>query len=426
MAATIDTRKKLQRNKVYEIIWKIEMFKNLPTTGVIGVNLNLDGVLVPVLISKKNKTVQIQHSSYMCAVSILNKQMKPFKYNETTGEKLVNWFKLDDITLWPSLCVNSSLTLQIEIYNYYTGLDRIEKSELIVETCATVVNCDTTITQPRQTVAIPILEKVYHFHFCLDEGSMTVQSKSFSEDEFVCFTRNTRKKQQYSLSKTSDTLKLQDTSKNILTLSTYYKTTINSNGNKLKETEKTTSSSVTEQNLPKFDTSIWEPLFASKKFADFLILVQGVPVMAHKIILANRCSFWKTPPAKNQNTQTKTVDLETISDYVEERFDWDTMNVLLEFLYTNRIPKVITEKLVHMAAAYGVADLTLICEQTLIKQTTIENAVWLLSLSKLSELGDLEQHTVSVIKANIRGPSGMKLFKELMAFSPDLAYDILK
>lgn len=165
-----------------------------------------------------------------------------------------------------------------------------------------------------------------------------------------------------------------------------------------------------------FDTSITEPLFQSKRFADFTFCVKGVHVKAHRFILAQRC---KTAPWQD--------GLDKIREWHERTIDVETLNQMLEFIYTNKIPANATEQLMLAANNYGVLDLKVALERGLVADLNLANAVSMLSLIESNPCAseDVKNDVHSFIRKNIRGPMGKSLFKELTEYSTDLAFEML-
>lgn len=166
---------------------------------------------------------------------------------------------------------------------------------------------------------------------------------------------------------------------------------------------------------PQFDTTITEPLFTSKRFADFMFCFKGaVHLRAHKFILDHRCTNgpWK--------------DLNTINEWHERTINVYTFMELLEFIYTNKLPGRITTELMLAATAYGVLDLKVACERYFIDTLTVANAVITLSIieSNPGASEDVKKEVRSFIQKNIRGPEGKSLFMELAAYSSALAYEM--
>lgn len=417
----------LQPNHLYQVIWKIEKFMEIPdedANNCLMVSFKLNSTVpVEVLISKLYREVQI-NCAFPCKITILNRKLKRRKYCHG-----YYYFELNSTSTWSDYCVND-LILKLEFMNLnFMELPPppppLQASTVMhIETNAIELNRTIVMDDIWLFVTVPIKGKQFHFHFLrTDEDVVQIRTMSLTNAEFLCFE----------VSDTSDfykrtTLNYYDkqpyemyTKENSFSLIAYYKTTLH------KEiTSVALPSTGGRRNPPIVD--VFQSLFETKKFSDFSILVQPgrQRVKVHKFMLASRCSVW-------QPAQTTTggghhhhhQDLETISEWTEDRFDVDTVNALMEFIYMNRIPAAMltNEQLLLAADAYGVADLKELCQRAQIAETTIENVVSMLSLSERTKSTDLKQHATSLIRDHVCGPSGKELFVKLFKYSSDVAYD---
>lgn len=454
---------KLRPNTMYQIIWKIEKFLEIPDHGFPGIIFKINGIVMTVKIDKESKSIKLMcnDNNLVCNLTLLNTVMTK---NAVVKSKMdyIYSFTLHKRKVWANFCDKSELTLKFELVDGdgpQDKADTMDKSVLLIETNAFEINlnCVTEFITTGQRISIRFQDKDYKFLFMnLNGEEMGICTSSLSYNEFVCFkVTNESQLEQIVNSAKRTTF---HTRNNSMTLTKFYKTTVH-DGSTLKEPSKTPKHPLTPQqqnstaeplskmvklvptqqliqyNPSVFDMFIADTLFNSKKFSDFTILVQGVRIKAHKFILAKRCTLWRndqpgTPSSSSSSTPPPPpedkVDLETISEWTETNFNLDTMNALLKFIYTNRPPTCMTDQLMLAALAYGVADLKLISERALIVRTKIENAVTMLSLSEKHELHNLKEHVLSFIKKNIRGPAGKELFNELIEYSRDVAFDLLK
>lgn len=446
-------------NKVYKLIWKIEDFKNIeiPDGGAdndifINACFRLESDYeIYVQINLYNSTICAQHNMLnKCAVhtfsllngSYANKHVFHNEYDlrfySTTAKGVV----IHDECFLKNNCTLSDLILQLEL-----SLDTLAFSSSPTTT-TTVLFVESKLNKPMMEtftlspavikVSVPFITTNNKLVFSISEqrgrgGGYFVRIKCVDIDvgDVVTLAYNSLIfcLSGYVRGAAERTITVNDFKLNIVTILRYYRAS--AAREICIETMPPPPPPLSNHELVpfEFDAKQMASIYASKKYADLRINIAhgSTLIMAHKLILASRCALWKQPAAAAASGDS---NLATIYEWDEDRFDANTMNQLLEFVYTNRIPGVVTAQLMLAAIAYGVDELKVACESALIGATNVANAVLMLKLSENCDgdgsLDRLREHVRRFIRNGILTRSdGKVLFNELNEYSSDSLYAIL-
>lgn len=155
--------------------------------------------------------------------------------------------------------------------------------------------------------------------------------------------------------------------------------------------------SVTEMNCERSLIQCYKQMFQEEETKDFKFSVGDKCVMVHKLILTNRCDYFKKMLQYNTVEKAK-------NEVIIDDFNLETMESFVQYLYTNEIEciELLAEDLLILADKYFMHQLKEKCEQHLI--STIEFAdktIDLLIFADKYNCESLEEEALSDIRQNI-------------------------
>jgi len=163
--------------------------------------------------------------------------------------------------------------------------------------------------------------------------------------------------------------------------------------------------------------------FERQEFCDFEISCGDKNIKCHKAVLAARSPVFRAMLLNNME--------ESSSQKVEPKnFDFNTMNLVLKFLYKGQIENGPLEKnadaIFKAADYYEIMDLKHICEKILVKKVNIGNMLELLVLADLYKAPELREVTKNLIVANGRELLKLKGWKDKLKLCNHLVFEILE
>jgi len=163
--------------------------------------------------------------------------------------------------------------------------------------------------------------------------------------------------------------------------------------------------------------------FESQDFCDFDIVCEDKVIKCHKVVLASRSPVFRAMLLHNME--------ESAQQKVEPKnFDFDTMSLVLKFMYKGDIETNLLEKhaeSIFMAADYyEINDLKKSCEQVLMTQVTIKNMVDMFVMADMYKATDLKLATKKLIVQNSKELMKQKDWKQKFGSSNHLVFEILE
>ncbi|XP_072945258.1 speckle-type POZ protein-like [Epargyreus clarus] len=151
---------------------------------------------------------------------------------------------------------------------------------------------------------------------------------------------------------------------------------------------------VDRTNVPKTQLAYdFENLLNNGLFSDITIKsAEGIEHKVHKAVLASRSAVLRAHFEHNTT--------ECYTNIVESPLESDVLNEVLTFIYSDKAPKVdeMPEKLLAAADYYQLSRLKSLCEESLHKKLTVENAIETLQLADLHSAKVLKLSTLEFIK----------------------------
>lgn len=159
-------------------------------------------------------------------------------------------------------------------------------------------------------------------------------------------------------------------------------------------------------------------MFDEDQFKDFKLIVGKDSIMVHKVILSNRCAYFK----KMLLHDTKESQ---VNEVVIEDFEFPIIKSFVKYLYTDEVEGIddYGEQLMVLADKYDMQYLKERCEKHLIGKINSANAVDYLIVSDNYNCKTLREKALSVIKDHIRLIKKSESLKKLRAL-PHL-YEII-
>lgn len=136
-------------------------------------------------------------------------------------------------------------------------------------------------------------------------------------------------------------------------------------------------------------------MYESKRFADVVFkMSDGNILRAHKIILGARSSVFRGMFADNMNGDLH-IDI--------DNFNYNTMDALLLYIYTNTVPQLnqLAESLLQAAHNYALKDLSALCQTALIQKITVQTVCEMIKLADNCGAKELKKNAFNFISANI-------------------------
>ena len=134
-------------------------------------------------------------------------------------------------------------------------------------------------------------------------------------------------------------------------------------------------------------------IFKNGENSDVKIVVGRKEFRVHKFMLATRSSVFSTILKHNVMENQQNIIIE-VTDV-----DYDTMEKLLEYIYTGRVTNIdeAADKLLIAADIYALEGLKCMCSNTLIEKISTENLCEMFKLAVKYQVGDLKAEVLDYI-----------------------------
>lgn len=163
--------------------------------------------------------------------------------------------------------------------------------------------------------------------------------------------------------------------------------------------------------------------FESQEFCDFDIVCEDKVIKCHKVVLSCRSPVFKAMLLHN-------MEESTLQKVEPKNFDFDTMYLVLKYMYKGEIEKALLDKhadsIFKASDYYEINDLKKICEKILIRQVTINNMVDMLVMADMYKAPDLKTATMKLIVHNSKELMKQKDWKLKFGSSSHLVFEILE
>ena len=155
-------------------------------------------------------------------------------------------------------------------------------------------------------------------------------------------------------------------------------------------------------------------------FADITLMVEGMPVRAHKMMLM-RCPYFRAMLTGEMAESTQSVVNLAIVRH-------DIFLAVLEYLYTDNvvIPLDSAMELFVAADCFGIPRLQLMCERKLLQSMTVENSSTIFHAADVHSASSLRDKALGYILANSEAVSKTAAFEEMARSNVELVFEILK
>ena len=158
-------------------------------------------------------------------------------------------------------------------------------------------------------------------------------------------------------------------------------------------------------------------LFSGKKFSDFKIICDGKTIHCHKNVLGTQSDVFETMFSNMDLNEAKSGEVEI------EDFDFDTMEILIYFLYNEDVQdkKLINTKVLYAADKYNVPGLVEICATFLKCNLSVDNALEVLVASyHLNHIKDLFKAVTNFVYENKEQLANTGSWREMIKTNPTL------
>ena len=184
-------------------------------------------------------------------------------------------------------------------------------------------------------------------------------------------------------------------------------------------------------NAPEFNLSkIMEEARQKNLFTDVTIIVaDGVEFKAHKVVLAAQSHFFKTRFEGRWREQVK-EDTHPHDRVEMTDVPMNIMEAVLSYVYTGKVAGIekIAYKALSIAKEYGIEGLRNICEQSLAKMLSSNNAIDMLIFADDNNAQNLRAKCIKYISTNaasVRGSEGWSKLKDPL-FYQRFGFEILE
>ena len=182
----------------------------------------------------------------------------------------------------------------------------------------------------------------------------------------------------------------------------------------------------TEENMPTEVAKVGLDLFKSfesQEFCDFDIVCDDKIIKCHKVVLASRSPVFRAMLLHHME--------ESSNQKVEPKnFDFDTMYLVLKFLYRGEIEQSLltkhAETIFKAADYYEIEDLKKACELVLVTQLNIKNMLDMLVMADMYKANELKLAAKKLMVDNSKELMKQKDWKLRFGSSQSLLFEILE
>ena len=155
-------------------------------------------------------------------------------------------------------------------------------------------------------------------------------------------------------------------------------------------------------------------------FADITLMVEGVPVRAHKLMLM-RCPYFRAMLLGDMAESSQSVvNIEMVRHSI--------FTAILEYLYTDTvaIPLDSAMELFVAADCFHIPRLQAMCERRLLESMTVENAAAIFHTADVHSATSLRDKALYYILSNFEAVSKTSAFEDMVRSNVELVFEILK
>ena len=165
--------------------------------------------------------------------------------------------------------------------------------------------------------------------------------------------------------------------------------------------------------------NILEIMYEDQSYSDVTFIVQSKELKAHKNVLAAASPIFSTMFKENSNKNVEHLEILDMS--------YEVVKEMFRFIYTKKIEFLhdIAHELILAAHKYCIPGLKKVCEESLCKNITLENALELLKISDFYNAKCLKDFAVGFIMENKKHFADDGEFKELANSNPMLLQPLL-
>ena len=158
------------------------------------------------------------------------------------------------------------------------------------------------------------------------------------------------------------------------------------------------------------------PLLESGNYSDAILVMQSLRFPVHKAILAARSPVFAALFVNNE----KDPMVEVID--VDRDIIWEA----LRYIYTGRVQNLesIAKELLRVASVYEIQDLQAMCEESLCRNLSVDNAVAVIGLTERYNADKLRSKAIEFVAAHATQLINTDAFKALEYSRPDVIVEL--
>ena len=158
------------------------------------------------------------------------------------------------------------------------------------------------------------------------------------------------------------------------------------------------------------------PLLESGNYSDAILVMQSLRFPVHKAILAARSPVFAALFVNNE----KDPVVEVID--VDRDIIWEA----LRYIYTGRVQNLesIAKELLRVASVYEIQDLQAMCEESLCRNLSVDNAVAVIGLTERYNADKLRSKAIEFVAAHATQLINTDAFKALEYSRPDVIVEL--
>lgn len=164
----------------------------------------------------------------------------------------------------------------------------------------------------------------------------------------------------------------------------------------------------------------YNSLINNENFSDIVLYVGNETIYAHKVILASKSPYFNKMFSGTKKESN--IDESKVNDIEPEVF-----MELLRYIYTGRVEKLdqLALQIFKAAHFYEMYDLKNICEQVMMKNIAITNAIENLKLADDYDGKEMKEHCIAFILQHFKNVMKSAEIKGLIKSHPHLPFELL-
>ncbi len=154
--------------------------------------------------------------------------------------------------------------------------------------------------------------------------------------------------------------------------------------------------------------------------SDITIMVENVPVRAHKLMLM-RCPYFRAMLLGDMVESSQSiVSIEIVRHPI--------FLAVLEYLYTDDVPIPLDSAMELFVAAdlFGIPRLQAMCERRLLESITVENAATIFHAADVHSASSLRNKALGYVLSHFEAVSKTTAFEDMARCNVELVFEILK